>query len=122
VSPLTFSQWKGKYTYISRKATIFLEYQTTNKIYINLELLNRFLCTCGLTTLETKFCSFSSLCCFSYTHFDLICTMVVLYCFVMCVCACVRVCMCVCVCACACVYICECSVMCGYFGNMYTVH
>jgi len=44
--------------------------------------------TCGLTTLETRYC------CFSYVHFVLICTVVVLYCFV------VRVCVCVCVCVC----------------------
>ena len=41
-------------------------------------------------TLETRYCSFSPLCCFSYMHFVSICIVVVLYCFVMCVC--VRVC------------------------------
>ena len=54
--------------------------------------------TCGLTTLETRYCSFSPLCCFSYVHFVLICTVVVLYCFEVCVCVCVHVCVCVCVC------------------------
>ena len=48
---------------------------------------------------------------------------IVLYCFVMCVCMCACVCVCVCVCVCgfcnACV--CEGFVMCGCFGNMYTV-
>jgi hypothetical protein len=34
--------------------------------------------TCGLATLETRNC------CFSYMHFVLICTVVVLYCFVVC--------------------------------------
>jgi len=48
--------------------------------------------TCGLTTLETKYCSFSPLCCIFYVHFVLIFgTVVVLYCFVMCVCVCVCV-------------------------------
>jgi len=41
--------------------------------------------TCGLTTLETKYRSFYALCCFSYVHFVFICTVVVLYCFVVCV-------------------------------------
>jgi hypothetical protein len=47
----------------------------------------------------------------SCTVFVLICTVVVLYSFVMCVCVCV------------CVYVCVCVdfVMCGCFGNMYTV-
>jgi hypothetical protein len=44
--------------------------------------------------------------------FVLICTVVVLYCFVMCVCMC-RFCN---------VYVCVGFVMFGYFGNMYTVH
>jgi hypothetical protein len=35
--------------------------------------------TCGLTTLETGYC------CFSNLNFVLICTVVVLYCFVVCV-------------------------------------
>ena len=35
-------------------------------------------------------------------HFVLICTVVVLYCFVMCVCVCVCVCVSVCVCVCVC--------------------
>jgi len=93
-----------------------------------------------------RYCSFSPLCCFFYVHFvltlilltwnigwvpnnaskwqmgfnwafkELICTVVVLYCFVMhvCDCACVRARVCVCVC--------EGFVMCGCFGNMYTVH
>jgi len=34
--------------------------------------------TCGLITLETRYC------CFPYMHFVLICTAVVLYCFVVC--------------------------------------
>jgi hypothetical protein len=38
---------------------------------------------CGLTTLETRYCSFS------YLHFVLICTVVVLYCFVVCMRECV---------------------------------
>ena len=49
--------------------------------------------TCGLTTLEPRYCSFSPLCCFSCMHFVLICTVVDLYCFV------------ICVCVCACVYV-----------------
>jgi len=70
-------------------------------------LLLKMVCyTCGLTTLETSYCSFSPLSCFSNVHFVLICTVVVLYCFVMCVC--VRVCVCVgfvmCVSVCVCVY------------------
>jgi hypothetical protein len=52
----------------------------------------------------------------SCTVFVLICTVVVLYCFVMCVCECVYVCVCVCVCGCE-----GGCVMCGCFGNMYTV-
>ena len=72
--------------------------------------------TCGLTTSETRYCSFSPLCCFSYMHFVLIYTVVVLYFVCVCVCVCVRahvrVCMCVCVCVrarvrvCVCLYIC----------------
>jgi hypothetical protein len=58
--------------------------------------------------IETRYSSFSPLCCFSYMHFVLICTVVVLYCFVMCVCVCVRTCVCVgfvmCVCVCVCVW------------------
>jgi len=61
--------------------------------------------TCGLTTLETRY----------YMHFVLICTVVVSYCFVMCVCVCV------CVCGFCNVCVCEGFVMCGCFGNMYTV-
>jgi hypothetical protein len=49
--------------------------------------------TWGLTTLETRYCSFSPLCCFSYMHFILICTVVVLYCSVLCVCVYVCVCL-----------------------------
>jgi len=63
--------------------------------------------TCVLTTLETRYCSFSPLCCFSYMHFVLICTVVVLYCFAVCVCACVSGFCNVCVC--------EGFVMCGWF-------
>jgi len=60
-----------------------------------LKVLLKMVCyTCGLTTLETRYCSFSPLCYFSYVHFVLICTVVVLYCFVMCVC--VRACACMC--------------------------
>ena len=73
--------------------------------------------TCGLTTLETRYCSFSQLCCFSYVHFVLICTVVVLYCFVMCV----SVYVCVCMCGFCNVCVCVAFVMCGCFGNMYTV-
>jgi hypothetical protein len=40
----------------------------------------------------------------SCTVFVLICTGVVLYCFVMCVCVCVRACACACACACVCVF------------------
>jgi hypothetical protein len=65
--------------------------------------------TCGLTILETRYC------CFSYTHFVLICTVVVLYCFVLCVCACG------CMSGFCNVCVCEGFVMCGCFGNMYTV-
>ena len=39
----------------------------------------------NIITLETRYC------CISYMHFVLICTLVVLYCFVVCVCACVFV-------------------------------
>jgi len=42
----------------------------------------------GFTTLETRYCSFYPLCCFSYMHVVLICTVVVLYCSVVCVCVC----------------------------------
>jgi len=69
-----------------------------------------------LTTLETRYCPFSPLCCFSYMHFVLICTLVVLYCFVMCVC----VCMCVCGFCNVWVFWGFCNVW-GCFGNMYTV-
>jgi len=56
------------------------------------------------TTLETRYC------CFSYMHFVLICTVVVLYCFV------------VCVCACGCMSgFCNVCVCVGVFGNMHTV-
>jgi hypothetical protein len=57
--------------------------------------------------------------------FVLICTVVVLYCFVMWVCGCVCVCVCVCVYVCMCgfcnVCVCEDFVRCGCFGNIYTV-
>jgi hypothetical protein len=43
------------------------------KHFINLKLV---------TTFETRYC------CFSYMHFVLMCTVMVLYCFVVCVCAC----------------------------------
>jgi hypothetical protein len=59
--------------------------------------------TCGLTTLETRYC------CFSYMHFVLICTLVVLYCFVVCVCACR------CMSGFCNVCVCEGCVMCGCF-------
>ena len=52
----------------------------------------------------------------SCTVFVLICTVVVLYCFVMCGCMCGFCNMCVCLCVCVWVF-----VMCGCFGNMYTV-
>jgi len=66
--------------------------------WIEVKVLLKMVCyTCGLTTLKTRYCSFSPLCCFSYMHFVLICTVVVLYCFVMCMCACGCVCVCVCV-------------------------
>jgi hypothetical protein len=69
--------------------------------------------TCGLTTLQTRYCSFSPLCCFSYMHFVLICTVVVSYCLVMCVCVC-RFCnVCVCMCGFCNVYVCEGFVVCG---------
>jgi hypothetical protein len=70
--------------------------------------------TCGLTTLETRYCSFSPLCCFSYVNFVLICTVVVLYCFVICVCVCVCVRACVCVCVFVCVCMCVCVHVCVY--------
>jgi hypothetical protein len=59
--------------------------------------------TCGLTTLETRYC------CFSYMHFVLICTVVVSYCFVVCACACG------CMSGFCNVCVCEGFVMCGYF-------
>ena len=65
--------------------------------------------TCRLTTLETRYCSFSKLRCFSYMHFVLICTVVVLYCFVMCVCECG------CMSGFCNVCVCEGFVMCGCF-------
>ena len=55
----------------------------------------------------------------SCTMFVLICTVVVLYCFVMCVCVC-EFCN-VCVCGFCNVCVCVGFVMCGCFGNMYTV-
>jgi hypothetical protein len=69
--------------------------------------------TCGLTTLETV-----RYCCFSYMHFVLICTVVGLYCFVVCVCVFVRVCACVCVCVRVCVCVCVCGCVSG-FGNVW---
>jgi len=57
----------------------------------------------------------------SCTVFVLICTVVVLYCFVMCWCVCVGFLMCGRVCVCVCVCVCVDFVMCGCFGNMYTV-
>ena len=85
--------------------------------------------TCGLTTLETRYCSFSPLCCFSHVQFVLICTVVVLYYFVTCVCMCVCVCVCVGFVMCGCVFVCGfCNVCVGVgfvmfacFDNMYTV-
>ena len=45
-----------------------------------MKVLLKLVCyTCGLTTLETRYSYFS------YMHFILICTVVVLYCFVVCV-------------------------------------
>jgi hypothetical protein len=77
------------------------------------KVLLKMMCyTCGLRTLETRYGSFSPLCCFSYVHFVLICTVVVLYCFVMCVC----VCMCVCMSGFCNVCACEGFVMCGCFS------
>jgi hypothetical protein len=95
-------------------------------------LLKMVCCTCGLTILETRYRSFSPLCCFSYVHFVLICTVVILYCLVLCVCVYMCICgfcnVCVCVCVCVCVFVgfvmcvfVEGFVMCGCFGNMYTV-
>jgi hypothetical protein len=55
----------------------------------------------------------------SCTVFVLICTVVVLYGFIMCVC--VRACVCVCMGGFCNVCICVGFVMCGCFGNMYTV-
>jgi len=58
---------------------------------------------------------------------NLICTVVVLYCFVMCLCvggfSNARVCVCVCMCMCGFCNVCVCEgfVTCGCFGNMYTV-
>jgi hypothetical protein len=64
----------------------------------------------------------------SSTELVLICTVVVLYCFVMCglvyvcVCVCVWACMCVCVCACVCVCrfcnvcVCVCGRVCVFVG------
>jgi len=91
---------------------------------VEVKVLLKMVCyTCGLTTLETRYCSFSPLCCFSCMHFVLICTVVVSYCFVVCGCmsgfcnvhvcegfvmcgwVCVCVCVCACVCACVCVYV-----------------
>ena len=81
--------------------------------FSEVKILLKMVCyTCGLTTLETRCCSFSPLFCFSYVNFVLICTVVVLYCFVMCVCV-----------GGGCnVCVCEGFVMCGCFGNTYTVH
>ena len=62
-------------------------YSSTPPVKIGVLLLKLVCYTYELTTLETKYC------CFSYMHFVLICTVVVLYCFVVCVC--VRVCACV---------------------------
>jgi hypothetical protein len=70
--------------------------------------------TCGLTTLETMYCFSSPLCCFFYMHFVLICTVVVLYCFL------IYVFVCVCVCVGGGGFnVCVCGgfVMCGCFGN-----
>ena len=75
-----------------------------------MKVLLKMVCyTCGLTTLETTYC------CFSYMHFVLICTVVVLYCFVVCVCAYVHMSGFCNVC------VCEGFVMCGCFCNMHTV-
>ena len=46
---------------------------------VHMFLLKLVCYTCGLTTLETRYSYFS------YMHFFLICTVVVLYCFVVCV-------------------------------------
>jgi hypothetical protein len=83
-----------------------------------MKVLLKMVCyTCGLTTLETRYCSFSLLCCFLYRHFVLICTVVVLYCFVVCVCARARACVCVCVYMSGFCNVCVCEgfVMCGCF-------
>ena len=65
---------------------------------------------------EEQFSSFSPLCCFSYVHFVLICTVVVLYCFNLYCGGFILFCN---------VWVCVCAfvgfVMCGCFGNMYTV-
>ena len=71
--------------------------------------------TCELTTLETRYCSFYRLCCFSYVHFVLICTHTHTH-----TRARARARVCVCVCGFCNVCVCEGFVMCGCFSNMYT--
>jgi len=67
---------------LSENATKKIWYRRTGH---NDNIVRRMLFACwiALTTLETSYS------CFSYMHFVLICTVVVLYCFVVCVCACV---------------------------------
>jgi hypothetical protein len=62
-------------------------------------------CCCCCNVFMVCYTRGLTFCCFSYMHFVLICNVVVLYRFVMCVCVCV----------------CVGFVMCGCFGNMYTV-
>jgi hypothetical protein len=75
----------------------------------------------GFTALESRYSSFTPLCCFSYMHFVLICTVVALYCFVVCVCVCVcararaRACEWLCISEFCNVCVCEGFVMCGCF-------
>jgi hypothetical protein len=76
--------------YSLRLRSILVEREPQNCCAFKDKILNTF----------QGYCSFSPLCYFSYMHFILICTVVVLYCFVVCVCARVYMCVCVCVCVC----------------------
>ena len=58
----------------------------SSKWLCEVKVLLKMVCyTCGLTTLETRYCSFSPLCCFSYVHAAK-CSWPFVYCVITCVC------------------------------------
>jgi hypothetical protein len=122
---VTYSLWSEvkwsevKWSEVKWSEVKWSEVKWSGVRWSEVKILLKMVCyTCGLTTLEIRYCSFSPLCCFYYMRFVLICTVVVLYCFVMDVCVCVSVCFCVFVCGFCNVCVCDGFVMCIY---LYTV-